>query len=133
MYHCHKKLYTYKTQHFDLFCVLSCVMGSGGVPWSDADNQHLIALVPRLAQFGWSVIGVAMGKSKGSCVLQWARLVRDRDEPSERKEQGHIMYARRRRAAGTWFPFTRPGVKRRRSQRWERTATKVHLRSHDQL
>ena len=58
-------------------------MGSGGVPWSDADNQHLIALVPRLAQFGWSVIGVAMGKSKGSCVLQWARLVRDRDDVND--------------------------------------------------
>ena len=51
--------------------------------WPEADNKRLIALVPRLAQFGWNCIAEAMGKSKGSCVQNWARLVRDRDDVTD--------------------------------------------------
>ena len=50
------------------------------MPWSEADNKRFIALVQRLAPFGWSVISVAMGKSKGSCTGQWTKLVRERDD-----------------------------------------------------
>ena len=55
-------------------------MGRGGKPWPEADTQRLIALVPRLASFGWSTIAAAMGKSRGACELSWAKLVRERDD-----------------------------------------------------
>ena len=47
-------------------------------PWPEADNKRLIALVPRLASFGWPIISLAMGRS--SCRHQWAKLVRERDD-----------------------------------------------------
>ena len=52
----------------------------GFKPWPEADNRRFIALVPRLASFGWSTIAAAMGKSRGACELSWAKLVRERDD-----------------------------------------------------
>ena len=52
-------------------------------PWPEVDNKRLIALVPRLAQFGWNCIAEAMGKSKGSCAQNWAKLVRERDDVND--------------------------------------------------
>ena len=49
------------------------------LPWSEADNKRLIALVPRLAQFGWGVIETAMNNGK-DCRKQWRKLVRERDD-----------------------------------------------------
>jgi len=49
-------------------------------PWSDADNQRLAAVVPRLAPYGWRVISIAMRKSIDTCRSQWQKLVRGRDD-----------------------------------------------------
>ena len=49
-------------------------------PWPEADNQRLIALVQRLAPFGWTVISIAAGRYIETCRGQWARLVRERDD-----------------------------------------------------
>ena len=49
-------------------------------PWPEADNQRLIALVPHLAPYGWSVIAVAMDKSRSACEKRWAKLVLERDD-----------------------------------------------------
>ena len=51
-------------------------------PWPEADNKRLIALVPRLAQFGWGVIETAMNNGK-DCKKQWAKLVRERDDVND--------------------------------------------------
>jgi uncharacterized protein (UPF0335 family) len=48
-------------------------------PWPEADNRRLIALVPRLASFGWGVIETAMNNGK-DCRKQWQKLVRERDD-----------------------------------------------------
>ena len=48
--------------------------------WPEADNERLIALVPRLAQFGWGIIAEAMGKGRDSCISNWKKLVRERDD-----------------------------------------------------
>ena len=51
-------------------------------PWPEADNKRLIALVPRLAQFGWGVIATAMNNG-GDCPKQWRKLVRERDDVND--------------------------------------------------
>ena len=48
-------------------------------PWPEADNERLIALVPRLAQFGWGVIETAMNNGR-DCGKQWRKLVGERDD-----------------------------------------------------
>ena len=58
-------------------------MGRGGKPWPEADTQRLIALVPRLASFGWNVISIALQKSVAACERQWAKLVRERDDVND--------------------------------------------------
>ena len=55
----------------------------GFKPWPEADNKRLIALVPRLASFGWSTIAAAMGKSRSSCINRWAKLVCERDDVND--------------------------------------------------
>ena len=55
----------------------------GGKPWPEEDNKRLIALVPRMAPFGWSTISVAMGKSVSSCERNWTKLVRERDDVND--------------------------------------------------
>ena len=50
------------------------------MPWSEADNKRFIALVQRLAPFGWTVISIAAGRYIETCRGQWARLVRERDD-----------------------------------------------------
>ena len=52
-------------------------------PWPEADNKRLIALVPRLAPYGWHVIALAMDKSKSACTRQWEKLVRERDDVND--------------------------------------------------
>ena len=52
-------------------------------PWSDADNQRLAAVVPRLAPYGWRVISIAMRKSLEACKSQWPKLVRERDDVND--------------------------------------------------
>ena len=54
----------------------------GFKPWPEADNKRLIALVPRLASFGWGVIDTAMNNGK-SCRKQWQKLVRERDDVND--------------------------------------------------
>ena len=49
-------------------------------PWPEADNKRFIALVQRLAPFGWTVISIAAGRYIETCRGQWARLVRERDD-----------------------------------------------------
>jgi len=51
--------------------------------WPEADNERLIALVPRLAQFGWGIIAEAMGKGRDSCISNWKKLVRERDDVND--------------------------------------------------
>ena len=51
-------------------------------PWPEADNERLIALVPRLAQFGWGVIATAMNNGR-DCPKQWRKLVRERDDVND--------------------------------------------------
>ena len=51
-------------------------------PWPEADNKRLIALVPRLAQFGWGVIETAMNNGR-DCRKQWRKLVCDRDDVND--------------------------------------------------
>ena len=51
--------------------------------WPEADNERLIALVPRLASFGWNVISIALQKSVAACERQWAKLVRERDDVND--------------------------------------------------
>ena len=51
--------------------------------WPEADNQRLIALVPRLAPYGWNVIAVAMDKSRSACEKRWAKLVLERDDVND--------------------------------------------------
>ena len=55
----------------------------GGKPWPEEDNERLIALVPRMAPFGWNVIALAMGKSVSSCERNWTKLVRERDDVND--------------------------------------------------
>ena len=51
------------------------------MPWSEADDKRLVALVPHLAPYGWSAIAVAMDKtSHSACEKRWAKLVRERDD-----------------------------------------------------
>ena len=50
------------------------------MPWSEADNKRFIALVQRLAPFGWTVISIAAGRYVETCRGQWAKLVRARDD-----------------------------------------------------
>ena len=52
-------------------------------PWPEADNERLIALVSRLAPFGWNVISIALQKSAAACERQWAKLVRERDDVND--------------------------------------------------
>ena len=49
-------------------------------PWPEADNKRFIALVQRLAPYGWRVISIAMRKSIDTCRSQWQKLVRGRDD-----------------------------------------------------
>ena len=49
-------------------------------PWPEADKKRFIALVQRLAPFGWTVISIAAGRYIETCRGQWARLVRERDD-----------------------------------------------------
>ena len=51
-------------------------------PWPEADNKRFIALVPRLASFGWGVIETAMNNGK-DCRKQWQKLVRERDDVND--------------------------------------------------
>ena len=52
-------------------------------PWPEADNERLIALVSRLAPFGWNGISIALQKSAAACERQWAKLVRERDDVND--------------------------------------------------
>ena len=49
------------------------------MPWSEADDKRLVALVPHLAPYGWSVIAVAMDKSRSACEKRWAQVL-ERDD-----------------------------------------------------